>query len=641
MVHVVIGTAGHIDHGKTALVRALTGIDTDRLKEERERGITIDLGFAHLSRGDTTLAFVDVPGHERFVKNMLAGATGVDAVLLVVAATESVKPQTREHFEICRLLRLRRGVIALTKVDLVDAETLDLVRSEVADLVADSFLETAPVVAVSSITRFGLDQLSQALFALSDFRSGRPEAGPFRMPIDRVFSVKGFGTVATGTVVSGRARPDDVLEVLPAGRAVKVRSLQGHGSSVPAVVAGQRAAVNLTGIDVSGLRRGDSLACPSCFLPTERLDARLDVLHTATVKHGARVRFHQGTSETLGRIALGPVDSSLRGAETLAIPPGTAAYVRIRLERPVVVTRGDRFVIRSYSPAVTVGGGVVLDPHAARVAIRTPAAFRRFTALDPALHGEGTETAVDRAVGVFVGERGLAGLEWRALISRAGLTVAQAEEVTNRLGAAGVADRIGDALVSRAARDRVEGELMAILGAYHATQPQSDGVPREEMRERLFADAAPGLFEDLLAALTKIQLVDAHGRLALATHRAAAASAMTSTADRVAQVLLDCRLQPPDVAQLAVAVGVPTAALDQALRQLQRQRVAVKLDRLWFHLQVLEELAAAVRALTGRRMEVAEFKTRFGLSRKYAIPLLEYLDRERVTKRAGESRIVL
>ncbi len=384
MRHVIVGTAGHIDHGKSTLVRALTGIDPDRLKEEKARGITIDLGFAHDVRGDVTLAFVDVPGHERFVKNMLAGATGIDVLLLVVAADESVMPQTREHFDICRLLQVRAGVIALTKADLVDRETLDLVTLEARELVAGSFLEAAPVVAVSARSGAGLDELRAALLAAAEQAPAHRRDGAFRLPVDRVFSIKGFGTVVTGTVMSGQVGADETLEVQPAGRRVKVRGLQGHGATVSSVGAGQRAAINLAAVEVEDLQRGDSLVAPGSLGPTRRLDASLEVLPSARpIKHGARVRFHQGTIEVLGRVAVsqlvGPEAGTARAIGE--IPPGARAHVRLRLEAPVVVTRGDRFVLRAYSPPITVAGGAVLDPRPARGAIRTAEGRRRFSRL--------------------------------------------------------------------------------------------------------------------------------------------------------------------------------------------------------------------------------------------------------------------
>ena len=389
--YVVVGTAGHIDHGKSALVHALTGTDPDRLKEEKLRGITIDLGFAHLNEGETQLAFVDVPGHERFVKNMLAGASGIDGVLLVIAADESVMPQTREHFDICRLLGVSTGVVALTKADLVDSDTVELVQLETAELVAGSFLEGAAVVPVSARTGEGLAEVRSALLEMAGQARTRSPRGAIRLPIDRAFSVKGFGTVVTGTLVSGRVSVDATLTVLPSGRDVKVRGLQVHGAAQPVAVAGQRVAANLSGVDVSQIARGDTVVSPGCFEATRRVDAVLDLLRSAhRLRHGTRVRFHQGTSEVLGRVVLGPGLGQTGGAGDAPgeLTPGGRGFVRLRLERPAVLTRGDRFILRAYSPSLTIAGGQVLDPQPPRGGIRTAAARRRLERLLDGVVGE-------------------------------------------------------------------------------------------------------------------------------------------------------------------------------------------------------------------------------------------------------------
>ncbi|MGH9144850.1 MAG: selenocysteine-specific translation elongation factor, partial [Vicinamibacterales bacterium] len=394
MRSIVVGTAGHIDHGKSTLVLALTGTDPDRLKEEKARGITIDLGFAHLTLDDIDLAFVDVPGHERFVKNMLAGIGGIDLVVLVVAADESVMPQTREHFDICRLLHVPAGVIALTKADLVDADTLELARMELRELVAGSFLEAAPIVPVSARTGEGLDTLRAALVKGSRDASGRKAAAVTRLPIDRVFSMKGFGTVVTGTLVSGRVAADTELVVVPGGRHVKVRGVQVHGEKRAEAVAGQRTAINLGGIEVQEVARGQVLVTPGAFEETRIADATIEVLPGAKpLKHGVRVRFHQGTAEILGRVAIiGPAQPALvrlgdlpgdAGAwSVLTLPAGGRGFIRLRLEAPAVLARGDRYILRAYSPPVTIAGGLILDPRPPRTAIRTVAALDRCQRLD-------------------------------------------------------------------------------------------------------------------------------------------------------------------------------------------------------------------------------------------------------------------
>jgi selenocysteine-specific elongation factor len=646
MRHIVVGTAGHIDHGKSALVRALTGTDPDRLKEERERGITIDLGFARLDLGALTFDFVDVPGHERFVKNMLAGATGIDAVVLVVAADESVMPQTREHFDICRLLRVPAGIVAVTKSDLVDGDTLGLVAMEVRDLVAGSFLEGAPVVPVSARTGEGLDRLRDELRALGSALPARSEAGPARLPVDRVFSVKGFGTVVTGTVVSGRFRADDEVEVLPSGTRLKVRGLQAHGARVEEGVAGQRLAVNLAGIEVGDVGRGAVLAAPGVFTATRRFDAVLDLLPGApALRHGARVRFHQGTSEVLGRVAVSGSADDAAPVRAHEILPGQAAHVRVRLEGPAVLTRGDRFILRAYSPQVTIAGGVVLDPHPPRGAIRTASGRARFVRLDPGKRPMLQPEAIDRALVQMLGERAALGLRRAELVGRAGLTAAQADEAVARLARDGRAVTAGGTLVAGPVVADLETRLLSALAGHHRDAPQSEGLPRQEARERFFAHAPVEVFELVVARLVQGGRVAARERLALATHKVTVSSEEARVIERVEARYREAALRPPDPNGVASELGLSGHAVDQVVRLLQRQMRLTKVDTLYFHVAALAELKRDVLALKhGRaevRVDVAMFKDRYGVSRKYAIPLLEYLDRERVTRRVGDARVVL
>jgi selenocysteine-specific elongation factor len=645
MRHIVVGTAGHIDHGKSALVRALTGTDPDRLKEERERGITIDLGFAHLEAGGLTFDFVDVPGHERFVKNMLAGATGIDVVVLVVAADESVMPQTREHFDICRLLRVSAGMVALTKADLVDADTLDLVSLEVRELVAGSFLEGAPVIPVSSKTGEGLDRLREALRSLGAVLPARSETGPARLPVDRVFSVRGFGTVVTGTVVSGGFRVDDEVEVLPAGRRVKVRGLQAHGARVGEGVAGQRLAVNLAGIEVGEVARGSVLAAPGVFGWTRRFDAVVDLLPGASpLRHGARVRFHQGTSEILGRVAVSGAAGDPSPGRSHEIAPGGAAHVRVRLEGPAVLTRGDRFILRAYSPQVTVGGGLVLDPHPARGAIRTAAGRARFVRLDPGAQPLHDPVVVDRALRQLLGERGPAGLQRDELAGRLGLSAAQAEAALARLGRDGHLVAAGGTLVAAPVIGELEARLLASLAEHHREAPQSEGMPRQEARERLFARAPADVFETVVERLVRGGRVAARERLALATHKVTLSSDEARALDAVEERYRASGLRPPDLGAVAGDSGLTDRAVEHAVRLLVRRQRLVKVDALYFHADALAQLKRDVAALKQggeARVDVATFKDRYGVTRKYAIPLLEYLDRERVTRRMGDVRVVL
>ena len=637
MRSIVIGTAGHIDHGKSALVRALTGTDPDRLKEEQARGITIDLGFAHLESDGVNLAFVDVPGHERFVKNMLAGAGGVDLAMLVVAADESVMPQTREHFQICRLLHIPAGVIVLTKADLADADTIELAKLELRELTDGSFLADAPIVVVSARTGFGLDHLRRTLIDLASSVRERDEAGQVRLPIDRVFSVKGFGTVVTGTLVSGTIHDETELVVLPRERVVKVRGLQVHGRREKVAGPGHRVAVNLGGVEVGEIARGDTLCARRAFQTTQRLDAVVELLADARpLRHGSRVRFHQGTTELLGRVA---VAAHRHEMTTLAeIQPGTSAYARIRLEAPAVLTRGDRFILRAYSPSITIGGGFVLDPHPPRVGVRTIAALERFRRLD----GPDSTEGVDRAVLTFVDERGESGLPTDSLTSRAGLSPSSAEATMGRLLGTGSIVKVADLLVASSVLQGLAERLLTALKTHHESQPLSEGLPREEARERFFGRSSPHIFDHVLSTLAAAGQIVVRDRLALAGHRVSLSGEDSRTRDEIERIVKEAGLAPPDAATLQTLVNAPAAIVDRISGLLVRQKTLVKLDALLFHADALARLKADVRGLKANaRVDVPAFKERYGITRKYAIPLLEYLDRERITRRVGDARVVL
>jgi selenocysteine-specific elongation factor len=676
---IVVGTAGHIDHGKSALVRALTGTDPDRLKEEKARGITIDLGFAHLTIDGINFAFVDVPGHERFVKNMLAGVGGIDLVVLVVAADESVMPQTREHFDICRLLRVPAGLVALTKTDLVDADTLELVRLEVRELAASSFLDGAPIVPVSARTGDGLGAFREGLVEVSRKVRGRAVHGVTRLPIDRVFSMKGFGTVVTGTLVSGRIAIDADLAVAPGDRHVKVRGVQVHSQRASEAIAGQRTAVNLGGVEVEEIDRGQALVTPGAFEETRVADAVVEVLPGAKpLKHGARVRFHQGTAEILGRVALvgpaaaAPVPDSAeatarlgdatavrrwapgttkvgrRGPERAvpAIAPGARAFARLRLETPAVIARGDRYILRAYSPPVTIAGGLILDPRPPRTAIRSAAALERCRRLDfdPASHDP--DDVEQRAAVVMIDDAGAAGLPLAALTSRAGVDPRNVNARADSLIAAGHAVRAADVLVASRIVAHLKDAIVAALTQHHRAQPLSDGVPREELREQLAAHAHPAVFDGVLANLAAAATIIARDRIALTTHRVALSPDEARAHAAIERAYRDGGLRPPDAASIATTIGVPEAVANRMLKLLQRQKVLVRVDALLFHDEALKRLKEEVTGLKASagptaRIDVATFKERFGVTRKFAIPLLEYLDRERVTRRMGDSRVVL
>lgn len=642
MEHVVIGTAGHIDHGKSALVRALTGVDPDRLREEKDRGITIDLGFAHYEHDGLNVAFVDVPGHERFVRNMLAGASGIDAVLLVVAADESVMPQTREHFDICRLLGVEAGIIALTKCDLVDAETIELVRLETRELVEGSFLESAPVLAVSARTGEGLDNLRTALEALAR-RPARPVGGPARLPIDRVFTIKGFGTVVTGTLVSGALEVDADVEIVPAGTSAKVRGLQVHGASHRRASAGQRVAVNLAGVDVGDLRRGDTLVEPGGLDATRRFDASLVVLPSARpLKHGQRVRCHHGTTEALARIALSVETTGLdREAPAFlsVLEPGREGFARVRLEEPIAVTRGDRFVLRAYSPPITIAGGSVLDPAPGTGRLRSRRGVERLVRL-----GDRSSPVV--AAEVMVEEAGGKGMTRGVLARRLGVSRA---ELDQQLGA--MIDElrvveVGNMVVVPSVLESRRSQLLALVEAFHASAPLEPGLAREEARERISRGGTPALFDHLVEQLVGEGRLVATDHLALSSHQIALSPTERTLKDRIATLYQRAGFTPPDAAGVVTTTGAGDEQVGRMIKLLVRERTLVKVDTLWFHRESLDRLKQDVAQLKAGstepvRIDVPAFKERFGVTRKYAIPLLGYLDQQRVTRRVGNARLLL
>jgi selenocysteine-specific elongation factor len=609
-------------------VRALTGTDPDRLKQEKERGITIDLGFAHAELSPELVAsFVDVPGHERFVRNMLAGAHGIDAALLVVAADESVMPQTREHFHICRLLGVPRGVVALTKCDLADAETQAIAELELRELVAGSFLEGRPIVRVSSRTGEGLEALRAALLALAAEAPARSSSGLLRLPIDRVFSLRGFGTVATGTLVSGELRFGEELEALPTGRRARVRGLQVHGEAVALAPAGTRTAVNLGGVEVHELARGDVLARPGTLRPTSMLDVDLRLLDGARrLPGGARVRVHVASAEVLARVRL---------LDCTALAPGGRALAQLRLESPVVAGRGDRLVLRAYSPAETIGGAVVVDPLPPRRRMVDAGAVQR-------LRDAGTLASAAEALVVEAGE---AGLDAALLAARVTAPLAAVLEAVRSSHALVVLGQEPGVVLSIAALGGLAGRTTAALAVFHREQPLKGAMPREELRERVFAHAASPAFDSVLADLesagTLKRLPDA---VALARHEVRLSAGEEEARQLLVHSAQTAGLAGIEVPALAVSSRKDAKLLERVSRVLVAERV---LDRVGEGLLVqreqLDRLKQDVRGRwpAGSKIEVAAFKEMTGLSRKYVIPLLEYLDRERVTRRAGSDRFVL
>ncbi len=633
MKSVTVGTAGHIDHGKTALVRALTGIDTDRLEEEKRRGITIDIGFAHLElaspQGEPQrLGFVDVPGHERFVRNMLAGVGGIDIVLLVIAAEEGVKPQTREHFDVCRLLAVRRGITVLTKSDLVDADTLGVVRLEVEDFLRGSFLDPAcaPVVAVSSRTGAGLDELRRELARVAAEVAARDPSALPRLPIDRVFTMKGFGTVVTGTLISGTVHKEEELEVLPGNRRVRVRGVQVHGAAAEQAVAGQRTALNLAGIATAELSRGLMLAAPQTLRSTNRVDSSIMLLPGARpLRDHSRVHFHAYTAEAIAEVVL---------YDARELRPGQTAYAQLRLATSMPLLPGDRFILRQFSPVVTIAGGVVLETFAERVPAHARGARADWL-------GRLAEASSIESLRARVAARGVQGLTVAEAISRTGMSRPMIDAALS--ATRGIA-RIGDVLIQPDALQALAGEVTAVINDFHLRNPLSPGFSREELRGALDG-VAPEVFAHVLQQLTAAKKLEVAGEIVKLAGRGVVLKDEEAEAKKIIeQAFVGAGLKVPALKEVLASLPVDRARAQKIVTLLLRDRVLVKLaDDLVFHRDALEGLRRALAEYksTSAKIGVAQFKDLTGVSRKYAIPLLEYLDRERVTRRVGDERVIL
>lgn len=639
MKRIIVGTAGHIDHGKTSLVKSLTGIDADRLKEEKERGITIDIGFADLMVGDVHFGFVDVPGHERFIKNMLAGAHGIDLVMLVVAADESVMPQTREHFDICRLLEVRSGLVVITKTDLVDEEFLQLVESEVVEFIAGSFLESAPILRVSSRTGEGIDELKRTLARLAGKVAERDESAIARLPIDRVFTIKGFGTVVTGTLISGRIRASDALEVLPsANRQTRARGLQVHGHPTQEARAGERTAINLQGVEVAEIERGQVLAPAERLQASYLLDVQLRLLKSAPrpLRTRSRVHLHSGTAEVLARVVL-------LGQSELAA--GSTGFAQLRLESPTLVLPGDHFIIRSYSPTVTIGGGVIIDALPIKHRLREGAqVVERLEKLAVADEIERIAQFVEMA-----GARGMNRTEIAARSGSSDESIKHAAEAMERSRRAIATSRNPLLLVARPAFEELVKSVRLLLKEFHQKSPLESGIGREELRERIFAHLPNETFRTVIGHLIeRHEVVADKDLLRLATHRVALSSEEQAAKDHLASVYEQAALQPISleeaIAQSGPQFGIDAGRAQRFAQMLINSGELVRVSDLIFHRSALESLRVKLQQFKtekGPRIDVGTFKDLTGVSRKYAIPLLEYLDRQRVTRRVGDAREIL
>jgi selenocysteine-specific elongation factor len=632
MRHVIVGTAGHIDHGKSALVKALTGVDPDRLKEEQVRGITIDLGFAHLDLGDVQVGFVDVPGHEKFVKNMLAGVGGIDFVLLVVAADESIMPQTREQFDICRLLGVNAGIVVINKTDLVDPEMIELVREEVMEITKGSFLEGAEVIALSSKTGDGIEQLKKAVHDLALAIQPRPSNRMLRLPIDRAFSIKGFGTVVTGTLTSGEIHKDQEVELIPGGLTARVRGLQVHGNMVPQSVAGQRTAVNLQGIDLGQVERGMVLTVPYAFHPTQILDVRLLLLPGAKpLKNLVKVRFHQGTIEVLARIAI-------LGRDTLT--PGEAGYVQLRLDSPVFCLHGDNFIIRQFSPTITIGGGAILHPNPLKHKSTDKEILNALKGLDT---GD-----LSKKIPVLLAAGAKRAMDLNELNSLLGLPIQELSRICTTLAQAGKLVMVpapAQILVLPQVIESLKKDSVRQVSEFHKENPLQKGISKEELRKRIYDDLPLEVFRYCLDGLVEQHkiafqedMISLHGREVQLTPED------QQLKGKIEAFFIKAGILAPSLSEIQNSMDVKPEEARRILFWMLREKILVKLsDDLIFHRDTLDSIKKQIRAkfAPGSKFGVADFKVIFDITRKHAIPLLEYLDREKFTRRQGNDRILL
>ena len=627
-MHVVVGTAGHIDHGKSALVKALTGTDPDRLKEEKERGMTTDLGFAFLG---TDITVIDVPGHERFVRHMLAGASTIDLVVLVVAADDGVMPQTREHFEICRLMGIRKGLVAINKADLVDDEWIEMVKLDVGEMVKGSFLEGAPMMPVSAITGQGVPELRQAIIDLAKRVEAKPDRGVFRMPVDRNFSMKGFGTVVAGTVLSGHVRVGDTLELLPQKREVRVRGIQKHNQMLETLGLGERAALNLQGIEREAVVRGNVLATPGYYTPTTNFNATFYLLKSVEkpLRNLSSLKLHVGTAEVMCRVAL---------LDTKELAPGQEALVQVRAEEPVVCDWNDHYVIRTFAPQQTIGGGIVLEAN--------PSKERRFD-----------EDAVKRLRALRTGEAGSVLEQYllkhrfdaRTLAQAAkdlALADADAKEMLDLLVTTNRARKLEFEGKEYLVHEKMAGEARAALAAaliqFHKENPLRLGLKRPELRSK----AAPGfsapLFETVLAALLgENQVVLEDDRVRLVTHQIKLGPALQKEYDRLDKLFQETGFSPPSLEEALAGVDKKLAQ-QVRVALLESGRIVDVGEAVVLHRDAVVLAEQKVRALFARKPELtaSEIRQELGTTRKYLIPLLNYLDSRGVTQRKGEVRIL-
>ena len=634
MREIVLGTAGHVDHGKTSFVRALTGIDTDRLKEEKERGITIELGFAYLDlECGHRLGIIDVPGHERFVKNMVAGVTGIDLVAFVIAADEGIMPQTREHFEICRLLGVKKGLIVITKKDMVEADWLELVEDEVRGFFVDSFLADAPLVMVSSTTGEGIDAARRTLNELVAACEFTEAYGPFRLAIDRIFTMKGFGAVVTGTSLSGRVAVGDDVRIYPKEFDGKIRGIQVHGQSVALVEAGNRTAINIQGVEMEMIERGDVLATPGCLKPSYMLDAEFIFLSSneKPLKNRTRVRVHLGTAEIMGRVVL---------LEDEEITPGRTANVQLLLEEPVGVWPGDHYVVRRYSPVTTIGGGVVLNNSAPK--------RKRFREENSRIFSIYHTASQEELVLFHLRESGCNGLTGQELSVKMGCFGNRFKKLMNgpiSTRKVVVVDSEKQLCIAADVYTALLDKITGVLTRYHLESPLKAGLSKEELRSRAERRLGQKLFQLCLTDLNKKgSIALEEGIVRLAGHRVSLQADEKEIREKMRRLFVDAGLTAPTLKEVHSAFpDIPPALVMEVLNLLVKDGVVTKVtNEFYFLTSALNELQQTLHAYLVKEgdIDAPRFKELTGLTRKFSIPLMEYFDKAKLTLRVGDKRIL-
>jgi selenocysteine-specific elongation factor len=640
--NVIIGTAGHIDHGKTSLVKALTGINTDRLEEEKRRGITIDIGFAHMELDDYRLGFIDVPGHEKFVKNMLAGIGGVHLLLLVVAADESVMPQTREHLQICRLLGISHGIVVITKKGLVDSEFVSLVEEETSELTKGTFLEGAPILAVDSCSGQGIPELKDEIQnQLDRMLTQQPcdfsVSHVFRLPIDRVFSIKGFGTVVTGTTLTGTLKKESTVAVYPAGKPVKVRGIEVFNQEASEATSGQRTAVNLSGVDKLDLARGMFLSVARLLHANDVLNSTVKLLEDAPgpLKQRSPVRFHHGSAEIIGRIYL--LDSN-------ELQPGERALAQIRLDHPTLCFPGDSFILRRYSPLTTVGGGLVLDNHPRRVRKKDlTSLLPKLSELALSFLAQNNEASV--LLKYLISDQGIAGADYDFLVSRTGLTQEKIKSELDSLSSMTTVPILPPRVVCKESIADLKAAILKFLQEFHQRNPLAAGVSREELKGKFLREANSAYFQFLLASLEEQRAIELRGSLVGLHGRQ---TSLSDTQSEIKQHLMGSfhrdTPQPVPLTDLASRLPYSDSEVRTVCYYLIENDELLRISEDFILLpEQLESIKMKISSAfpVGTNFSVPQFKDLLKLSRKYAIPLLEYLDRKRITQRRGDTRSLI